>query len=136
MPDTKVEDKRAADSKAAKDKAIAEAKDRQKKAVEGRNTAEEMSEPVVEGYDETLPGQAEVVAGSPEHERELKAFPNATSYGPDVNVVLPPEEEPPPPETLSGAMSGSTINAPVQHDTKHDARQDTKGATTKSSREA
>ena len=51
------------------------------------------------GDAETLPGQTEVVAGTPEHDRVLTSYPNATSYGPDVNVVLPPEE-PPPPEVL------------------------------------
>ena len=51
------------------------------------------------GEAETLPGQTEVVAGTPEHDRVLTSYPNATSYGPDVNVVLPPEE-PPPPEVL------------------------------------
>jgi hypothetical protein len=58
------------------------------------------------GYDETQPGQQEVVAGTVEHEQLLKSFPNATSYAPDVNVVVPlePEEppinetDPPPPE--------------------------------------
>ena len=39
------------------------------------------------GYEETLPGQVEVVAGTPEHERVLSSYANATSYGPDVNVV-------------------------------------------------
>jgi hypothetical protein len=47
------------------------------------------------GEDPTLPGQEEIVGGTPEQERLLKAYPTATSYGPDVNVVLPPE---PPPE--------------------------------------
>ncbi len=55
------------------------------------------------GEEETKPGQTEVEAGSVEHQQVLKAFPNATSYGPDVNVVLPPPETPPdPPSTLSG----------------------------------
>jgi hypothetical protein len=39
----------------------------------------------------TLPGQTEIVVGSPEHEALLKANPNASSYGPDVNIVQPPE---------------------------------------------
>jgi hypothetical protein len=113
MPDTKAEDKRAADSKAAKDKAIAEAKANQKKAIEGRDAAAEAMEPVVEGYDVTEPGQEEVVAGSVEHQQVLSSFPNATSYGPDVNVVVPPEPPPPdPPSTLSGAA------ATAQHDTR------------------
>jgi hypothetical protein len=77
----------------------------------------------------TAPGQTEVVAGTVEHQQVLNAYPNATSYAGDVNVVLPPEEEPPPdpppPETLSGAAYG-------QSSTKHD----TKAPTTKSSREA
>jgi hypothetical protein len=49
------------------------------------------------GGEPTLPGQTEVVAGTPEHEALLNAYPNATSYAPDVNVVLPadvPPEEP------------------------------------------
>jgi hypothetical protein len=53
------------------------------------------------GYDETLPGQVEVVAGSVEHTQLLNAYRNATSYGPEHNVVVPePEvpEEPPPEE--------------------------------------
>ena len=55
-----------------------------------------MSEFKNAGEEETKPGQTEVEAGSVEHQQVLKAYPNATSYGPDVNVVLPPE--PPPPE--------------------------------------
>jgi len=52
------------------------------------------------GEEETKPGQKEIVAGSPEHEALLKANPNASSYAPEVNVVLPPEPEPEPqPET-------------------------------------
>jgi hypothetical protein len=51
------------------------------------------------GNDPTLPGQQEIVAQTPEHERLLKSYPNATSYGPDVNVVAPePPPEPPQPE--------------------------------------
>jgi hypothetical protein len=38
----------------------------------------------------TQPGQREVVAGSPEHVTLLQSHPNATTYGPDVNVVQPP----------------------------------------------
>jgi hypothetical protein len=82
------------------------------------------------GSAETQPGQTEVQAGSVEHQQVLSSFPNATSYGPDVNVVVPPEEpppDPPPPDTLSGAASGY-----AQSSTKHD----TKAPTTKSSREA
>jgi len=48
------------------------------------------------GTAETQPGQTEVVAGTPEHEALLKANPNASSYAPEVNVVLPPEPEPEP----------------------------------------
>jgi hypothetical protein len=48
-----------------------------------------------EGYDETLPGQEEIVAGTVEHAKVLSAYHNASSYGPDVNVVIPePAEEP------------------------------------------
>jgi hypothetical protein len=111
---------------AAKDKAIAEAKANQKKAVEGRTAAEESVEPMVEGYDETLPGQEEIVAGTPEHVAVLNAYPNATSYGPDVNVIVPPEPPPPdPPSTLSGAA------ATVHHDTRADTK-----AGSRSSKEA
>jgi len=46
----------------------------------------------------TAPGQTEVIAGSVEHQQVLKAYPNATSYSSDVNVVVPVEEPPPPPE--------------------------------------
>lgn len=51
------------------------------------------------GYDETLPGQEEVEAGSVEHVQLLNSYGNATSYAPTHNVVVPPPpEEPPPPE--------------------------------------
>lgn len=53
------------------------------------------------GYNETLPGQIEVTAGSVQHTQLLNAYPNATSYGPTHNVVVPEPEEPPveiPPE--------------------------------------
>ena len=58
------------------------------------------AEPFVDaGYDETLPGQEEVTAGSVEHVQLLNSFSNATSYAPTHNVVVPPPpEEPPPPE--------------------------------------
>jgi hypothetical protein len=54
------------------------------------------------GYDETLPGQEEVIAGTVEHEKVLATFPNATSYGPDVNVVVPEPEPPPDPPPENG----------------------------------
>jgi hypothetical protein len=109
MPDAK--------TNPARDKAIEEAKANQKKAVEGRTAAEESVEPMVEGYDETMPGQEEIVAGTPEHVAVLNAYPNATSYGPDVNVVVPPVEPPPdPPSTLAGAA------ATAQHDTRADTK--------------
>src|SRR3954464_5886586 len=50
------------------------------------------------GEDPTLPGQEEIVGHTPEHERLLKAYPTATSYGPDVNVVTPPPPPEPEPE--------------------------------------
>jgi hypothetical protein len=51
------------------------------------------------GYEETQPHQEEIVAGTVEHVQLLNAFPNATSYAGDVNVVVPePVEEPPPVE--------------------------------------
>jgi hypothetical protein len=42
----------------------------------------------------TQPGQREVVSGSPEHVTLLQAHPNATTYGPDVNVVPAPPPQP------------------------------------------
>ena len=81
------------------------------------------------GEEETKPGQTEVEAGSVEHQQVLKAFPNATSYGPDVNVVLPPPETPPdPPSTLSGGADHAPADTKhdTKLDTKHDARQDKK----------
>src|SRR3954465_8882378 len=50
------------------------------------------------GEDPTLPGQEEIVSQTPEHERLLKAYPTATSYGPDVNVVAPPSPPGPDPK--------------------------------------
>jgi hypothetical protein len=84
----------------ARDKAIAEAKTRQKEAVENQDKALIEAEPQVEGYDVTEPGQTEIVAGSVEHQQVLNAYPNATSYASDVNVIIPPDPEPevPPPE--------------------------------------
>jgi hypothetical protein len=56
------------------------------------------AEPFIDaGYEETLPGQVEIEAGTVEHVQVLNTFANATSYGPDVNVVVPPEEPPPDP---------------------------------------
>src|SRR4051795_1379966 len=54
------------------------------------------------GEDPTLPGQEEIKGGTPEHERVLKAYPTATSYAPDVNVVLPDPPQPPPEEEDEG----------------------------------
>ena len=83
----------AEDRKAARDEAVAA----HKEAVEAQQTEEVEFHDA--GYDETIPGQTEIVSGTPEHERELKAFPNASSYGPHVNVIaaepVEPEEEPP-----------------------------------------
>lgn len=53
----------------------------------------------------TAPGQTEVVAGTVEHQQLLKSFPNATSYAPDVNVILPPE---PTEEQLTRAIPPQT----------------------------
>lgn len=68
----------------------------------------EVAAPKNVGEAETQPGQVEVVAGTVEHVQVLQSYPNASSYGPDVNVVLPPVEPPPPPpdppETLSGGV--------------------------------
>jgi hypothetical protein len=83
----------------ARDKAIADAKARQREAVEGQDKALIEAEPQLEGYDETQPGQTEIVAGSVEHQQVLNAYPNATSYASDVNVIVAPEpevEQPPP----------------------------------------
>src|SRR4051812_744036 len=54
------------------------------------------------GEDPTLPGQEEIKGGTPEQERLLKSYPTATSYGPDVNVVLPDPPQPPPGEGEEG----------------------------------
>jgi hypothetical protein len=59
-----------------------------------KNEADPAAVQEVTGDKPTLPGQREIVIGSPEHEALLKANPNATSYGPDVNLVQPPEPEP------------------------------------------
>ena len=45
------------------------------------------------GEDETKPGQREVISGSPEHVQLLMAYPNATSYAFDVNIVPAPEPQ-------------------------------------------
>lgn len=90
------------------------------------------------GGEETQPGQTEVVAGTVEHQQVLNAYPNATSYAGDVNVVLPPVEEPSPPETLSGAMSGGSVGGAASvtgGSAHHDTRADTKSGS-RSSREA
>ena len=68
--------------------------DTHKAAVEAQQTEE--IEFLDAGYDETMPGQVEVEAGTVAHVQVLNTFPNATSYGPDVNVVVPPEPEPEP----------------------------------------
>ena len=54
------------------------------------------------GQDPTLPGQREIEGGSVEHQRLLKQYPNATSYGPDVNVVE--NEEPQQPQVDHAKM--------------------------------
>lgn len=38
----------------------------------------------------TAPGQTEVIAGTVEHAKLLNLYPNASSYGPDHNVVMGP----------------------------------------------
>lgn len=75
-----------------------EAADAQRAEIEAREA--EAAEFIDAGYEETMPGQAEVVAGTVQHEQLLNAYHNATSYGPDVNVVVPEPEAPPgpPPE--------------------------------------
>lgn len=51
------------------------------------------------GNKPTQPGQEEIVAGTAEHARVLNKNPNASSYGPEVNVVQPkPESHPAPGE--------------------------------------
>lgn len=45
------------------------------------------------GEEKTQPGQREIISGSVEHEQVLKAYANATSYAPDVNVVPAPVPE-------------------------------------------
>ena len=56
----------------------------------------EVAAPKNVGEEVTQPGQVEVVAGTVEHVQVLNAYPTASSYGPDVNVVLPPVEQPHP----------------------------------------
>ena len=73
------------------------AREEHKAAVDAQTAETPEVEFMDAGYDETLPGQIEVVAGSVVHEQVLKSYPNATSYGPDHNVVVP-EPEPPPEE--------------------------------------
>ena len=63
-------------------------------AVDAQQT--EAVEFVDAGYENTLPGQVEVVAGTVEHVQLLNSYANATSYGPDHNVVVPAPPEPPP----------------------------------------
>jgi hypothetical protein len=65
----------------------------------------------------TAPGQTEVVAGTVEHSQVLSSFPNASSYGPDVNVIVPPSQEPEEPEapaSLSGAAHTTTVSGSAQ----------------------
>lgn len=57
-------------------------------AVDAQIAATPEVEPVMVGYDETLPHQEEVPAGSVAHVQLLSSYPNASSYGPDVNVVI------------------------------------------------
>ena len=69
------------------------------RAVDAHREAREASEQAVpefheEGYDETVPGQKEVQAGSVEHTQLLNSYHNATHYADAVNVVVP--EAPPP----------------------------------------
>lgn len=77
-----------------------EAAGAQRAEIEAREA--EAAEFIDAGYEETMPGQVEVVAGTVQHEQVLNSYHNATSYGPDVNVVVPePVEEvlpDPPPE--------------------------------------
>lgn len=111
-------DKPKADTKPAvspredmRQKAIEE----QKKAIADRKSADdaavkaEPEEYVGEGYDETKPGQTEIVAGTPEHQRLLNAYPNATSYSEDTNVVVPDPVE-------DGEGEGGPPAAPVNVD--------------------
>src|SRR5580765_3812692 len=73
---------------AAKAKAIADEKARIAEASKAP-----VAEPTMTGYEETQPGQVEIVAGTVEHVQLLNSYPNATTYGPDVNVVVPPSPE-------------------------------------------
>jgi len=68
------------------------------------------------GYAETQSHQTEVVAGTPEHERELKTFPNASSYGPHVNVVVAPIPEPEEPPVLEPEVDQ---DAPAQQPSRY-----------------
>ena len=86
-----------------------EAVDAQRAEVEAQEA--ETAEALDAGYEETLPGQIEVVAGTVQHEQVLNSYKNATSYGPDHNVVVP---EPPPPPPDPPPENGGTLAADTQ----------------------
>ena len=87
------------DREAAREEAVAA----HKEAAEAQVV--EVTEFADAGYDETQPGQTEVVAGTVEHQQLLNSYHNATSYGPDHNVVVPADEPPPDPPPEDGALS-------------------------------
>lgn len=93
----------ADDREAAREQAAADHKAALEEQAAAREAAPE--EFVDAGYDETLPGQVEVVAGSVQHTQLLNSYHNATSYGPDHNVVVPADEPPPDPPPEDGALS-------------------------------
>ena len=112
-PDAKPDTKPAVSPREAqRQQAIAE----QKKAIADRKSADdaavkaEPEEYVGEGYDETQPGQTEIVAGTPEHQRLLNAYPNATSYSEDTNVVVPE-----PPAEGEGGPPAAPVNVDVPY---------------------
>ena len=115
------------DRAAARDSAREEHKravDEQRAAMEAQEN--ETPEFMDAGYEDTLPGQVEVVAGTVEHEKVLNTYHNATSYGPDVNVVVPaPEEEPPPdppPEDPAAQQADPRVEPQWQREEEEDGR--------------
>jgi hypothetical protein len=93
----------ADDREAAREQAAADHKAALEEQAAAREAAPE--EFVDAGYDDTLPGQVEVVAGSVQHTQLLNSYRNATSYGPDHNVVVPEEEPPPDPPPEEDAQA-------------------------------
>jgi hypothetical protein len=93
------DDERAARRAALREEAIAA----HREAIEASIAAPEVHDV---GYDETLPGQVEVVAGSVEHEKLLQPL-NVSHYADVHNVVIP---DPPEGSTDPQAVETSAID--------------------------